>query len=118
MREITLPCKHYIPYEIVDMIADYHDYEKYCKPQHYEVLKGVINDIGDIANTMQPIPPHLVRQCWGVLSYLLEYDYNDDYNDYDDEENNFGLDYDHTHYYNDDEENIDDGEYLEYLADW
>lgn len=65
----------YLPEEIVNIIADYHDYEKYCKPQHYELLKGVINDIGDIAQILDPIKPCLVRQCWGNLSYQLEDDY-------------------------------------------
>ena len=55
----------YIPPEIVDMIADYVDYDKYCKPQHYENLKGVINDIGDMAEIMETIMPHLAWECWG-----------------------------------------------------
>ena len=128
MHEIILPCKHCIPYEIVDMIADYHDYEKYCKPQHYEVLKRVINDIGDMGRYMESIQPRIARECWGALSYLLEennyhlleYYYNDDdyddYDDYDDDYDDYDDDYDD--YDDDDEEEIIYAEYIEYLADW
>lgn len=59
----TLPC------ELVDLIADYLDYEKYCKPKHYKLLKRVINDIGDMA-AIQSIDEKLLscyitRECWG-----------------------------------------------------
>ena len=69
----------YIPPEIVDMIADYVDYDKYCKPQHYEKLKGVINDIGDMAVIMEPIMPCLAWECWGNgwkkwYSHIPEYE--------------------------------------------
>lgn len=60
----------FIPPELVDMIADYHDYDKYCKPAHIEKLKEVINDIGDMAAIMEidnyTIPPNLAWQCWGT----------------------------------------------------
>ena len=95
----------YLPPEIVDIIADYRDYEKYYKPSHYENLKGVINDIGDMAGIMQTISPNIVWQCWGpgcipntVWDETLEYNFGIEN---DDEENNFGLDYDDTHYYSD-----------------
>ena len=55
----------YLPPEIVDLIADYQDYDKYCKPQHYKNLKGVINDIGDMASIMSTISPNIAWQCWG-----------------------------------------------------
>ena len=42
METLYAPTQIYIPTELVDMIADYHDYEKYCKPQHAEKLKEVI----------------------------------------------------------------------------
>jgi hypothetical protein len=35
----------FLPIEIVDIIADYHDYDKYCKPQHKENFKNVLKDI-------------------------------------------------------------------------
>ena len=47
----------YLPDELVDIIVDYVDYEKYCKPQHYDLLQGVINDIGDMASIMTDIKP-------------------------------------------------------------
>ena len=49
---------HYIPPEIVDLIADYHDYDKYCKPKHQEKFKEVINDIGNMASIMPTIMPN------------------------------------------------------------
>ena len=30
-----------LPFELVDLIADYHDYDKYCKPGHKILLKNV-----------------------------------------------------------------------------
>ena len=111
-----------LPFELVDLIADYHDYDKYCKPSHYENLKGVINDIGDMASIMHTIMPNLVWQCWGPgASRLVDSFENENmvglYDDEyeadmaiaaavgggwnDDEENNFGMDYDDTHYYSD-----------------
>lgn len=104
-----------LPSELVDMIADYHDYDKYCKPQHQEKLKHINNDIIDIRNILEPIRPGLVRQCWGPtiledIHWNIEEEeeiHDNDYDEYweeimdnladnniDDEENNFGLDYD------------------------
>ena len=101
-----------LPFELVDLIADYHDYDKYCKPQHYELLKGIINDIGDMASIMPTISPVLARQCWGPGAKHLTNSFENEnmvglYDDYegggwsDDEENNYGMDYDDTHYYSD-----------------
>ena len=95
----------YLPPEIVDIIADYHDYDKYCKPSHYENFKGVINDIGDMASIMRTISPNIAWQCWGpgCISNIVweETSENNFGMENDDEENNFGLDYDDTHYYSD-----------------
>ena len=67
----------FIPHDIVNIIADYHDFEKYCKPQHYEKLKEVINDIDDMASIMPNIRPQIVWECWGLgSSKLLELDDN------------------------------------------
>jgi len=71
---------HYIPPEIVDLIADYHDYDKYCRPKHQEKFKEVINDISDMASIMPCIMPNLAWQCWGSgLKYLGNY--NEEYYD-------------------------------------
>lgn len=57
----------YIPEELVNKIADYHDYEKYYKPEHYEKLKEVINDIRDMVSIMPDgIIPCISTQCWGI----------------------------------------------------
>tara|TARA_B100000989_G_C19527710_1_gene467819 strand:+ start:3379 stop:3663 length:285 start_codon:yes stop_codon:yes gene_type:complete len=67
MSKINLPYKHYIPYDIVNLIADYHDYEKYCKPSHYENLKHVLKDIIDMTEIMPiQISPRICIQCWGT----------------------------------------------------
>ena len=55
----------YLPFEIVDIIADYHDYNKYCKPQHQKKLKNVNEDIISMDRVMKPIVPRLVKECWG-----------------------------------------------------
>tara|TARA_B100002019_G_C21099001_1_gene512537 strand:- start:232 stop:549 length:318 start_codon:yes stop_codon:yes gene_type:complete len=66
-----------LPSELVDIIADYHDYEKYCKPQHQEKLKDINKDIIQMSHVMNPIHPNLARQCWGPLAHLLpEIDWN------------------------------------------
>ena len=61
----------YIPSELVNIIADYHDYDKYCKPQHREKLKFVIDDIKSMSEIMSIISPNLAYQCWGLGSNLI-----------------------------------------------
>ena len=74
-----------LPYELVDIIADYHDYDKYCKPAHIEKLKEVINDIGDMASIMEvnnhTISANLAWQCWGpgAKHWNMVGLYDDDY---------------------------------------
>ena len=57
----------YIPLEIVNLIADYHDYEKYCKSKHKELFKDVLFDLVKIFNIFPGnyINPNLVYICWG-----------------------------------------------------
>jgi len=54
-----------LPAEIVNEIADYHDYEKYCKSKHQEKLKEVLKNIFDMNEIMNCITPTLAWQCWG-----------------------------------------------------
>tara|TARA_Y100000389_G_C17373976_1_gene470608 strand:+ start:109 stop:330 length:222 start_codon:yes stop_codon:yes gene_type:complete len=56
---------YYIPEEIVDIIADFHDYEKYCKPKHSKNLNHVLNDIVDMGKIMETIQPRIAKECWG-----------------------------------------------------
>lgn len=75
MKELNYKNIPDLPTELVDIIIDYADYEKYCKPDHYEKLKGVINDIGDMA-LIQSIDERLLSsyraiQCWGINSQML-----------------------------------------------
>jgi hypothetical protein len=69
METLNIPTLTYLPRELVDMIADYHDYEKYCKPEHAEKLQEVINNIGDLAALLDTennnICPNIAWQCWG-----------------------------------------------------
>ena len=80
-------CNIHIPSEIVDIIADFRDYEKYDKPKHIDMFLEVINDIGDIAAISSTqdnnISPNLVWQCWGPgAKYLLNTYYDIElYND-------------------------------------
>ena len=106
----------YLPEELVNEIADYHNYDKYCKPRHKILLKNILNDIKDMSEIMPRISPNLAYQCWGAgaknLPDSFENEnmvglYDDDYEDdgwNDDEENNFGMDYGDTHYYGNDED--------------
>lgn len=57
----------YIPLEIVNLIADYHDYEKYCKSKHKELFKDVLVDLVNIFNIFPGnyINPNIVYICWG-----------------------------------------------------
>ncbi len=78
----------YLPTELVDMIADYHDYDKYCKPDHVVNLKGVINDLSEMASISGSgnLSPHIAWQCWGLGSHKLnDFEWNpSDEHDYDD----------------------------------
>lgn len=63
----------YLPIEIVRLIADYHDYDKYCKPIHKKNIQPALKDIVDIGNILQPICPNIVCKCWnenGWKNYL------------------------------------------------
>ena len=56
-----------IPIEIIDIIADYHNYNKYCKPKHKKMFKNVLEDFNNIFNIFigDNISPNLVYICWG-----------------------------------------------------
>ncbi len=65
----------HLPFELVDIIADYHDYNKYCKPPHRKLLKNVLTDIKDMASIMTRIQPRIAWECWGNKP-SWEYDWN------------------------------------------
>jgi len=55
-----------LPIELVRIIADYHDYEKYCLPVHKCNFKSVIEDILIMSEIIKPtLIPSLVYVCWG-----------------------------------------------------
>ena len=54
----------YIPKELVDLIADYHDYNKYCKPVHKTHFQFALNDIIDMGKILKPIYPSIAYKCW------------------------------------------------------
>ncbi len=54
-----------LPLEIVNEIADYHDFEKYCKPNHMKRYVNVMNDIISMNEIMKPISAKLAKECWG-----------------------------------------------------
>ena len=58
----------YLPYEIVDEIADYHDYDKYCKPKHKTLFNKVMKNIVEMSEVFyndNNLPPSIAYQCWG-----------------------------------------------------
>ena len=57
-----------LPFELVNLIADYHDYDKYCKPQHKEKYQDVISDIYSMGEIMPFIYPSIALQCWGNVT--------------------------------------------------
>lgn len=61
----------YFPTELVDLIADYHDYDKHCKPNHKEKYVNVLNDINYMGQVIIPVSPSIAKQCWGSQSHLL-----------------------------------------------
>ena len=79
---MTVLMKQYlnsIPTEVVDIIADYHDYNKYCKPKHKLLLKNILDNIKDISEIMPAtIRPNLVWHCWGPGAKHLAYSYENE----------------------------------------
>ena len=63
-----------IPRELVDMIADYHDYDKHCKPYHRNNFKLVLDDIVNMSQFQcdeQNMSPVLALTCWGAISQYV-----------------------------------------------
>ena len=55
-----------IPIELVRVIADYHDYEKYCLPSHKYNFMSVIEDIQIMSEIIKPtLSPSIAYVCWG-----------------------------------------------------
>ena len=57
-----------LPYEVIDKIADYHDYEKYSKPQHKKLFKNVLISILEMSDVFygdNNLSPRIAFQCWG-----------------------------------------------------
>ena len=59
------------PIELVNLIADYHDYNKYCKSNHFKLYVNVLNDINCMGQIIIPVCPSIAKQCWGRQSHLL-----------------------------------------------
>jgi len=55
-----------LPDELILEITDFIDYEKYCKPEHQNVFKYVLEDILDMSDIMQPVSPRIAFECWGT----------------------------------------------------
>lgn len=108
----------FLPKEIINAIADFNDYKKYCKPKHKSFFQYVVADIKKMGRIMDFISPVIAYNCWGPGSKYMhhldpseyfnsdEETWSSDEEDFnDDEENNFGLDYDDTYYYTSEEQN-------------
>ena len=77
----------YIPNELVDIIIDYLDYEKYYKPLHIYLLKGVINNIGDLSIGMcyNNISPKIAWKYFGGgYNNVDDFDEFDEFDEFDD----------------------------------
>ena len=90
----------YIPQELVNIIADFHDYEKYCKPVHKKMYQPVLFDIISMGEIMvNTISAKIAKECWGPnprFVYNENLVFNDDEWLFYDNENMVGL-------YNEDE---------------
>jgi len=62
-----------LPFELVDIIADFHDYNKYCFEGHSEKFRDVLDDIHSMAGIMMTIDPRLAYECWGKGSSRWEF---------------------------------------------
>tara|TARA_A100001035_G_C27661625_1_gene444012 strand:- start:144 stop:512 length:369 start_codon:yes stop_codon:yes gene_type:complete len=80
METLSMQKIPYIPEELVDIIADYHDYAKYCKPTHQSKFKEVMSDIINMGEIMNTISAKIAKECWGSGSQNLysEYLWQDD----------------------------------------
>lgn len=116
MVNLNMNCIPFLPIEIINAIADFHDYQKYCKPKHSRTFQYVVADIVKMGTIMDFISPKIAYNCWGPGSkYLYSLSPSENFNpdeetwssdeedSNDDEENNFGLDYDDTYYYTSEE---------------
>ena len=66
-----------LPVEIVNLIADYHDYDKYCLPAHKTIYRNVLDDILCMSEIMTPISANLAYQYWGngwSTQYDIDYE--------------------------------------------
>ena len=81
-----------LPFELIDIIADFHDYKKYCFKSHQEKFRDVLDDIHSMSDIMPRIAPRLAYECWGKGAYRLEFLVNN-WNEYmeDIEEDNYGM---------------------------
>lgn len=81
-----------LPFELIDIIADFHDYKKYCFDEHSEKFRDVLCDIHSMAEIMPQIAPRLAYECWGKGAYRLQFLVNnwDEYME-DIEDDNYGM---------------------------
>ena len=57
--------KNQVPLEVVDVIIDYVDYEKYGIIAQKKVYQNVLTDIIAMSEILKPITPWIAKQCWG-----------------------------------------------------
>ncbi len=55
-----------LPVELVNIIADFRDYDKYCLPKHKTLLNDVLYDIVDMSKIMETLHPMIAWQFWGI----------------------------------------------------
>jgi hypothetical protein len=76
-----------LPFELINIIADLHDYRKYCFNDHKEKFREVLGDIHSMAEIMPKIAPKIAYECWGKGAYRLQYLLNN----WDEEDDNYGI---------------------------
>ena len=75
MKELEILSLGIFPVEIINLIADFHDYNKYYKPIHTKKFKFVLVDIlvmGHIfESNIHTLSPYYARVCWGPFYHLI-----------------------------------------------
>ena len=62
-----------IPYEIIDIIIDFIDYQKYHKLKFIEVLNDILQ-MSSIFTNDNNLPPNIAYKCWGN-GYIWNYEF-------------------------------------------
>ena len=71
--------KNSLPKEVVNIIIDYIDYEKYGKINSKKLFYYVLNDLLNASSIFvcdnNNLPPNTIKLCWGIGIKKNEFDF-------------------------------------------